>query len=278
MAETPKNEVKIVEEKEMSFFEHLEELRWHVIRSVLGVIIAAIVFFMMKSFIFNFIVFAPKHNNFPTYQFFCSLSDTTCFYPPKFDLITRELGEQFFTHIKVSLWLSIIVMFPYIFYEFWKFIKPGLHDHEKKAAGSVVFTCTFLFFLGVAFGYFVISPFAITFLAGYQVGVDAINSPTLASYVSYLMMFTLPTGFLFQMPLAIYFLARIGFVTPEVMKKYRKHAMILILILAAIITPPDVVTQFLIGIPVFILYELSIVVAGRVKKKKEELEKIENQS
>jgi len=141
-----------------------------------------------------------------------------------------------------------------------------------------VFTCTFLFFLGVAFGYYVISPFAITFLAGYQVGADAINSPTLASYVSYLMMFTLPTGFVFQMPLAVYFLAKLGVVTPEAMKKYRKHAMIMILILAAIITPPDVVTQFLIGIPVFLLYELSIVVARRVRSKKIELEKIENQN
>jgi len=275
MAESP---IKVEEEKEMSFLEHLEELRWHLIRSILSIVIAAIVFFAMKTYVFNYIVFAPKHDSFATYKFFCSFSERTCFYPPKFDLITRELGEQFFTHIKVSLWLAIIVMFPYIFYEFWKFIKPGLHDHEKRAAGSVVFTCTFLFFLGVAFGYYVISPFAITFLAGYQVGADAINSPTLASYVSYLMMFTLPTGFVFQMPLAVYFLAKLGVVTPEAMKKYRKHAMIMILILAAIITPPDVVTQFLIGIPVFLLYELSIVVARRVRSKKMELEKIENQN
>jgi len=254
------------EEKEMTFFEHLEELRWHVIKAIGVVFFAAIGIFSLKTFVFEHIVFAPKHDSFFTYQAFCAFSERTCFKPPVFDLITRELGEQFFVHIKVSLWLALITTFPYVFYQFWSFIKPGLHESEKQAAGFVVFTCTILFYMGVCFGYYIITPFAITFLAGYQVGVDAISSPTLASFVSYMMMFTLPIGFVFQMPLLVYFLSRIGAITPELMKKYRKHAFIFILILSAIITPPDVVTQFLIGIPVFLLYEASILVSKRVVK------------
>ncbi len=262
-----------VEEKEMSFLDHLEELRWHIVRSLVAVVIAAIGIFSFKTFVFREIIFAPKHETFATYRFFCFISERTCFKPPTFDIITRELGEQFFTHLKVSLWLAIIACFPYVFYEFWKFIKPGLHDHEQRAAGSVVLVCTLLFYLGVLFGYYVICPFAITFLAGYQVGVDAITSPALASYTSYLTMFTMPTGFLFELPVVVYFLSKIGLVTAENMRKYRKHAFIVILILAAVITPPDVFTQFLIGVPIFMLYELSILISARVNKKKLEKSK-----
>ncbi len=263
-----KEVAKVDEEKEMSFFEHLEELRWHIIKAIIAIVAVAIGFFALGSIVFDTIVYAPRHDSFPTYKAFCALSERTCFGPPDFELITREMGEQFFIHIKVSLWLALIFTFPFVFYQFWAFVKPGLYEHEKQAAGMVVSTCTFLFYMGVSFGYFIISPFAITFLAGYHIGADAVNSPTLASYVSYMMMFTLPVGFVFQMPLLVYFLSKIGVVTPERMKKYRKHAFIVILILAAIITPPDIVTQFLIGIPVFLLYETSILVSKRVQAKK----------
>lgn len=252
----------------MSFLEHLEELRWHIIRSLLALLGGAIVIFSLKTWVFKNIIFAPKHENFATYRFFCGLSEATCLKPKQFDLITRDIGEQFFMHIKVSLWLALIFMFPYIFYEFWRFIKPGLYSNEKKAAGGMVFSCTSLFFLGVSFGYFIITPFALNFLIGYSVGPDAISSPTLASYISYMTLCTLPTGFLFQMPVLVYFLSRIGFITPDIMKRFRKHAVVVILILAAVITPPDVISQFLIGIPVFILYEISILISARVQKKR----------
>lgn len=255
-------------EKEMSFLEHLEELRWHIIRSLLVLMGAAIVIFCLKTWVFEHIIFAPKHESFATYRFFCGISDATCLKPKPFDLITRDIGEQFFMHIKVSLWLALIFSFPYVFYEFWKFIKPGLYKNEKKAAGGMVFSCTSLFFLGVSFGYFIITPFALNFLIGYSVGADAISSPTLASYISYMTLCTLPTGFLFQMPVLVYFLSRIGFITPGVMRRFRRHAVVVILILAAIITPPDVISQFLIGIPVFILYEISILISARVEKKR----------
>lgn len=255
-------------EKEMSFLEHLEELRWHIIRSLIALFVAAIVIFSLKSFVFENIIFAPKHDSFATYQFFCGISDATCFKPQKFDLITRDIGEQFFSHIKVSLWLALIFMFPYVFYEFWKFIEPGLYKNEKKAAGGMVLSCTTLFFLGVSFGYFVIVPFALNFLIGYSVGADAISSPTLTSYISYMTLCSIPTGFLFQMPVLVYFLSRIGFITPGIMKKFRKHAIVVIVILAAVITPPDVISQFLIGIPVLLLYEMSILISARVEKKR----------
>ena len=255
------------EEKEMSFLDHLEELRWHIIRSVISVFIFGIVVFLFKDLVFDKIILAPKKPTFFTYQFFCNLGDAICFYPPDFKLMPRQLGEEFFTHLKVSIWLGIIVSFPYIFYEIWKFIKPGLYPKEQKAAKGVVFICSSLFMLGVLFGYFVISPFAITFLAGYTVSPEVVSSPTLASYVSYMTMFTVPTGLLFELPIVVYFLSRIGLLTPEFMKKYRRHSIVLIFLLAAIITPPDITTQFLIGIPILVLYEISIHISRRAQKK-----------
>jgi len=249
----------------MSFFDHLEELRWHLIRSIGAILVIAIAVFALKNFIFNKIIFSPLQESFPTYAFFQQFIPS--FVPPSFELTTVEFGESFFVHIKVSLWLGLICSFPYVFYEIWSFVKPGLLDNEKKAARGTVLVCSSLFILGVLFGYFIIAPFGITWLGNYSVGPKAINSPTLSSYVSYLTMFTIPTGMLFELPIVVYFLSRIGLVTAEGMRRYRKHAFIVILLLAAIITPPDVLTQFLIGIPVFFLYELSILIAKRTQKK-----------
>ena len=251
----------------MSFLDHLEELRWHIIRSIIAILVIGIVVFVAKSFIFE-IIFAPKNADFVTYRFFCAISEATCFGPPEFELIIRELGEQFFTHIKVSVWVGLIIAFPYVFWELWRFIKPGLYPKEQKAARGIVFVCSILFILGVLFGYFIIAPFAVSFLASYSVGVDdVLSKPTLSSYVNYLTMFTIPTGIVFELPVFVYFFSKLGLVTPAGMKKYRKHAFIIILIIAAVITPPDVLTQFLIGIPIFILYEISIFISARVEKK-----------
>lgn len=256
------------QEKEMSFLDHLEELRWHIIRALGSVMFFAIIVFLFKEFVFDSIIFAPRRDDFITYRIMCMISDFTCFSPPKFDIIPREFGEKFFTHLKISFWLGIIISFPYIFYEIWKFIKPGLYKTEQKAATGMVFICSSLFLTGVGFGYFIISPFAIKFLAGYTLSAEeVISSSSLASYVSYLTMFTIPAGIVFELPVVVYFLARIGILTPAFMRTYRRHAIVVILIFAAIITPPEVVTQILIGIPVIILYELSIFVAARTQKK-----------
>jgi len=250
----------------MSFLDHLEELRWHLIRSIIAILVIAVVVFIAKDFVFS-IIFAPKNADFFTYNMFCQLSEATCFRPPEFDLITRDFGEQFFTHIKVSLWVSFMIAFPYLFWELWRFIKPGLYAKEIKAARGIVFNCSLLFILGVLFGYYVISPFAITWLSSYSVGSEATSSPTLSSYVNYMTMFTLPTGIVFELPIFVYFFSKLGLLTPELMKKYRKHAIIIILMLSALITPPDILTQFLIGIPLFVLYEISIGISRRIQKK-----------
>ena len=254
------------EPREMGFLDHLEELRWHVIRAAIAIVLFAIIALANQKWVFKNIIFAPKQKEFFTYQFLCDLSERTCFYPPELPLITRELGEQFFIGIAVSIYLGFVAAFPYVFYEFWRFIRPGLYDHERKVAGRLVFVTSFLFTVGVAFGYFIIAPFAITWLGSYDVGSDAVNSPTLASYVNYLTMFTIPTGLAFELPIVAYFLAKIGIIGPEIMKKFRKEAFLLIFVIAAIITPPDAITQILIGIPVFALYEISILIVTKVSK------------
>jgi sec-independent protein translocase protein TatC len=168
----------------------------------------------------------------------------------------------------VSFWLGVIVAFPFIFWEFWKFISPGLHAHERNAVRGVVFICTFLFLLGVLFGYYVIAPFSISFLAGFTLeGLEV--APTLDSYVTYMTMFTIPTGFIFQMPIAAYFFARMGLIGASFLREYRRHAIVVILIVAAIITPPDVVSQTLVAIPLLLLYEVSILVVSWVQRQRE---------
>ncbi|MBL7781458.1 MAG: twin-arginine translocase subunit TatC [Saprospiraceae bacterium] len=259
------------ERGEMSFFEHISELRRHILRSVLAIAIVGTVCFLNKDIIFDKMIFGPRHADFPTYTFLCNashamgLGDQMCFTPPKFDLITRELGEVIMQHLYVSFWLGVIGAFPFIFWEFWKFISPGLLETERKVARGIVFICSLLFLLGVVFGYFVIAPFSISFLAGYTLE-GVVVSPTLDSYVTYMTMFTLPTGLVFEMPIVAYFMAKIGVMGTKFMRTYRRHAVVVILIVAAIITPPDVVSQTLVAIPLYMLYEVSILVVARVQQ------------
>ena len=260
----PKKNKAEDESKEMGFLDHLEELRWHVIRAGIAVIVIAIIALVFQNEVFEYIIYAPKKPSFITYKVFCAISEATCFSPPELPLITRELGEQFFMGITVSLYLGLVVAFPVIFYEFWKFIKPGLYDKEIKIANRLIGVTSLLFLLGVSFGYFVIAPFAITYLGSYTVGTEATNSPTLASYVSYLTMFTIPVGLAFELPIVVYFLAKIGIIGPEIMKKFRREAFLVIFIIAAVITPPDALTQIVVGIPMYILYEISITVVAKV--------------
>ena len=160
------------------------------------------------------------------------MGETLCMKPPDFSIISVDFGERFIVHLKVSVILGFIVAFPYVFYQFWSFIAPGLYDEERKAARGVVFICSFLFMMGVCFGYFIISPFAVSFLAGYEIK-DVASTPSLSSLVSYMTMFTLPTGIIFELPVVIYFLAKVGLVTAEFMKAYRRHAIVVILVMAA---------------------------------------------
>ena len=261
--------------KEMTFLEHLEELRWHILRSLAVIVVIGIVLFLNQRWLFDKVIFGPTHQDFFSYRAICNLSnliglgDSMCFTPPDFRTQAIGFGAAFITSIKVSFIAGIIVAFPYIFWEVWRFVKPGLYPREQQAARGVVFICSALFMSGVLFGYYIISPFAVNFLAGYTIpGVE--NTPTLSSLINYMIMFTAPAGIIFELPVAVYFLSRVGLVTPEGMRKYRRHAIIGILALAAILTPPDVVTQFLIGIPLYFLYEFSIIISMRVAKQEEE--------
>lgn len=251
---------------EMTFLDHLEALRWHLVRSVVAILVIAIGTFLAKDFVFNVVLFGPRNPDFITYRIFCSISDAICFQPPAFQIITRDLAEKFMVHFKSSFILGFVLSFPYIFWEIWRFIKPALYEKEQKAATGVVFICSLLFLTGVLFGYYIISPFSISFLAGYELG-DIQATPTLSSYVNYMAMFTIPIGLVFEMPVVIYFLSRVGIISPGLMKKSRRMAFVVILIIAAIITPTtDAITLLIVTIPLYGLYELSIVVSGRAEK------------
>lgn len=259
-------------EAEMSFFDHIEELRWHIVRSTVAIVLCGIVIFLLGDVVFKNIIFGPKEEWFLSYRAICNFSnlvglgDNLCFAPPLFEVQATQFAEAFITHIKVAFIGGFVVAFPYVFYQIWSFVEPGLYEEEQKAARGTVFICSFLFITGVLFGYFIISPFAVNFLAGYEIP-GVVNNPTLSSYVSYMVMFTVPAGIAFELPVVIYFLAKVGLVTADFLRSYRRHSVVVILVLAAIITPPDVVTQCLIGIPLYFLYEASIIIAARVEKK-----------
>jgi sec-independent protein translocase protein TatC len=251
------------ETHEMSFLDHIDALRGNLFRAALYIFLCAFVVFLQKTFIFDTVILGPAQTDFITYRFFCNLSEFTCIHPEGFKLITRELSEQLTVHLKVSFFMGIIISFPLVFWELWKFIKPGLYDKEKKATSGVVFWCTFLFLTGVLFGYFILAPFSIAFLASYKVSDIVENTATLTSYVDSMTMFTMLTGLVFELPLVIYFLAKLGIMGPDFMRSNRRYAIIIIAIVAAIITPPDVTSMLIVTAPLMLLYEISILIAQR---------------
>jgi sec-independent protein translocase protein TatC len=257
----------------MSFMEHLGELRWHLMRSTAVVVVFSMVAFSSKAIIFDQIIFGPKQPDFPTYTFFCWLTgyigtEVFCFNETPFELLNMRMSGQFQMHLWVSFVAGLIVAFPYVFWEIWRFVKPGLYGNEKKSSRGVIFFTTLLFVLGVVFGYYVIVPLSVQFLGTYAVSAEVVNRIDLSSYISMVSSVTLATGILFQLPIAIYFLSKIGVVTPELLKKYRRHAIVAILLLSAIITPPDIASQVLVTLPVLVLYQISIFVSRRVWKRK----------
>lgn len=261
------------DDTQMSFLDHLEILRWHLIRIAIAIMITTSLAFVFKHIVFDVIVLAPIFDDFATYQAFCNLShslgmgDKLCFSSMKFELINISMAGQFSMHIIVSLVAGLIVAFPYFLYEVWRFIKPALKKGEKSFARGLVFWGSLLFMLGVAFGYYVITPLSVQFLGGYTVSDFVYNQINLRSYISTVTSITLACGLLFQLPIIVYFLSKLGFITPQLMKTYRRHSIIAVLILAAIITPPDIMSQVLVAMPLFLLYEASILVSRAVVKK-----------
>ena len=264
---------------EMSFLDHLEELRWHLIRSTLAVVIIGCVAFTMRSFIFDTLLFGPKNLDFPTYRFFCNvatffgINSEFCGDELPFTIQSRLMAGQFSAHIWTSIWAGVIVGFPYILWELWRFISPGLHQNERKHSRGFIIVASSLFFIGVLFGYYVVAPLSINFLGTYQVSQEVTNEIDLASYVGTVRAAVIACGIMFELPIIIYFLTKVGLVTPEILKKYRKIALVIVLILSAVITPPDVASQIVVAIPVLLLYQVSIYISKLVLKREAKKEK-----
>jgi sec-independent protein translocase protein TatC len=271
------------EQNEMSFLNHLEILRWTLIRSTLAVLFFGVIAFSVKEFIFDKIILSPKDPSFYTYRFLCSISQKLgtqglCIDEIPFIVQSRTMAGQFSAHIWTSITAGFILAFPFILWEIWKFIKPGLYPKERKNAKSFIIVSSFLFFIGILFGYYVITPLSINFLGAYRVAEEVRSNIDLSSYIRLLRVSVLSAGLIFEMPIIIYFLTEMGLVTPEFLKKYRKYALVLVLILSALITPPDIISQIIVAIPMMILYQVSItiskVIIRKEKKANSKVEKV----
>tara|TARA_X000001036_G_scaffold389023_1_gene385698 strand:- start:274 stop:1113 length:840 start_codon:yes stop_codon:yes gene_type:complete len=257
---------------EMSFLDHLEELRWHIIRSLIAIFVFAISAFISKGIIFGEIILGPSKPSFWTYRILCNLSeilssDALCISDLPFIIQSRQMTGQFSMHITSSLVIGLICAFPYAFWEIWRFVKPGLYDKERKAASGATFYVSLLFFVGVFFGYFIVTPISINFLSNYQIDPSILNEFDIISYVSTVTTLVLACALLFQLPIVVYFATKAGLVSSSLLKTYRKHSIIVILMLSAILTPPDPFSQVLIAIPLGLLYQLSILIAVKLEKK-----------
>lgn len=271
-------------EKEMSFLDHLEELRWHLIRSVFAIVILASIAFIAKDFIFNVLIFGPKQSNFPTYQVLCEIAkfigfkDSFCFTELPFRIQSRTMGGQFSAHIWTSITAGFIIAFPYILHEMWKFISPGLRVKERSSAKGFIFIASLLFFVGVLFGYYVVTPLSINFLGTYQVSGEVHNDFDLSSYISLVRASVIASGLIFELPILIYILTKVGVVSPKILKKYRKISLVIVLILSAIITPPDIASQVIVSVPIIVLYEISIYISKAVIRKQQRVLKKQTKS
>jgi len=259
---------------EMSFLEHLEELRWHIIRAVVAVMVFAVVAFLMKDFIFTEIIFKPKMPDFWSNRMLAKLgelvgTDSLNLNQKPLKLISLKMADQFMLHFTVAIIAGLILASPYIFHEIWSFIKPALYDKERQHAGGAVLITSILFLTGILFGYYIIVPFSIDFLSTYSVSPEVENQINMRSYIGTVTSITFASGFIFLLPIFSYFLSKVGILTPGFMKDYRRHAYVVLFLVAAIITPPDVFSQIMVAIPLVILYEVSIVVSAIVVKKRE---------
>ena len=263
------------EGQEMGFFDHIDELRKYIIRSVLAVIICSVVVFLNKSLLFDTILFGPVHTDFWTYAQMCKLSlwltgsDAYCIKDMGFVLSNIDITGQFTQHLFIAFIGGIVISFPFVLYQFWAFIKPALASKEIRYAKGLVFFSSSLFFIGILFGYFISSPLSISFLGSYKVSEMVSNEINLSSYVSFLATLTFATGLIFEMPILVYFLAKIGIIGSGLMRKYRRYALVVILIVAGVLTPsPDMASQIMMALPLYALYEISILVAKGVEKNK----------
>jgi sec-independent protein translocase protein TatC len=259
--------------KKMSFGDHLEVLRKYLFRSIIGVLVFAVIAFFFKDVIFDIIIFGPRNSDFITNRLLCELANnininSLCINQNTFNIINIDLAGQFKAHILISFIIGLMLGFPYVTSQLWAFVKPALRTTEIKKSRGIIFVVSLLFTIGVLFGYFIIVPLTINFLSNYSVSAEITNQISFSSYISTITTISLSTGLVFELPVLVYFLSKIGLLTPKSMKKRRKHAIVIAFILSGIITPPDVFSQFLVALPLIGLYELSIGISRRVAKKR----------
>lgn len=260
------------EEKVMTFWDHLDELRKHIIRSIIAIIVLAIVAFLNREFVFDYVILGPSSSDFITNRLLCKLGEllsvnALCIDDMKLQIININMSGQFLTHMYISIVAGFIFSFPYILWEIWLFVKPAMHENERKYSQGGVFISTILFLMGILFSYYLIVPLTVNFLGTYQVSKEVLNQISLSSYISTVVSVTFAVGVVFELPILVYFLTKIGLLTPMFMKKNRKYMYVILLILSAIITPPDMFSQVLVVVPLIGLYELSIGVSNRIYKK-----------
>lgn len=268
--------------EEMSFVDHLEELRWHIVRAVIAIAICAIVVFIYIDEVMDIVIFGPIEKGFITYSWLCNLghrianSDALCLPAPNVQMQTTTFGGQFISSITIAFISGLIIAFPYVLWELWRFIKPALKPNELKNTRGAVFFVTFFFLLGVAFGYFMLAPFTFSFLSNYKIGTHNIieTKPVLNDYIDNLVDIAVGSGLAFELPVVSFVLTRIGLITPKFLREYRKYAYVALLVIAAVITPsPDWMSQLIVVLPLIILYEFSVIVAARVAKQEAKKEK-----
>lgn len=269
-----KSKNKAAQKQDMGFVDHLEALRWHLVRSVIAILVFAIAIFIKIDWIFDHIIYGPMRSDFITYSGLCNLGhklhmgDALCMPAPNVQMQVTQFGSQFMSSISIAFIGGFIIAFPYIFWEFWNFIKPALTPREIKNTRGSIFWVTFFFLIGVSFGYFLLAPFTFSFLSNFKIGsLQALETkPTLDDYIENMVNIIIGTGISFELPIVSYVLTKIGLVTPTFLQAYRKYAYVIILLVAAVITPsPDWMSQTLVAVPLFILFELSIMISKRVE-------------
>lgn len=260
-------------EAEMSFFDHLEILRWHLIRSAIAITVFTTLAFVYYDDIFDKVIMGPKDPNFWTYRMMCllghrfDLGPDFCITKINFDLLNTEIAGQFTLQMNSSFMIGIVAGVPYLLFEIWSFIKPGLTNTERKSASGFVFYTSTLFILGILFGFFIITPMSINFLSNYVVSTAIKNIISIDSYLSSVATLTLGSGVVFELPIIIYVLSKMGIMTPKFMRATRRYAVVIILVIAAVVTPtPDIITMMTVSFPLFLLYEASIIISGKVEK------------
>ena len=259
-------------QQDMPFLEHLEHLRWHLMRALVAIAVCAVLAFLAKHLLFHVLILAPTRSDFPTYVWLCKLSelvriDAFCIQKMPFLLQSRKMSGQFTMHVGAALVAGLVLSFPYVFWEIWRFVRPALRSAEKGLLRATTLFVSLLFFIGITFGYYILAPVAIQFLANYHVDKSVINQFDIVSYVSTVLLLVLSSGLVFQLPLVVYFLTKAGMLSSSSLRYYKRHALVAVFVLAAMITPPDPFSQVLVALPLMILYFFSIFVAQIVERR-----------